>query len=345
MLYIPNNEHNPRWNLAMEMYLLEEKALSEPCIFFYINSPSIIIGRNQNTVEEINEDYVAAHHLAVVRRMSGGGAVYHDQGNLNFSFILPTSEQFMDFKTATAPIVQALKNLGVKDVHLSGRNDLLIGTKKFSGLAMYRHKDRMVCHGTLLFNSDLAVVEQALTVHESKLKTKGIKSVRSRVTNILPHLPKEKQTMTTEDFREALLKELFHIQDVKEIPLYLFTDEDYAHIEKLVERYYDNWDWNYGASPDFNIHGEKKFACGLLETRLLVKEGKILEAYFYGDFFGTEDVQQLNQALKNCPYEREAVAEKLASFTLADFFGKDVTMSSLLDLIFEKNAIPLPNKK
>lgn len=333
MIYIPNEEHNPRLNLAMETYLLEEKDWDESVVFFYINSPSVIIGRNQNTIEEINEEYIKEHHIDVVRRMSGGGAVYHDFGNLNFSFILPSSDHFMDFETLTAPIVKAIRDLGVEDVHLSGRNDLLIGDRKFSGNAMYKKKNRIVCHGTLLFNSDLTVVNDALKVDPSKLKTKGIRSVKSRVTNILPHLPKEKQNLTTEQFRDEILKSIFEVDDLKEIPIYVFTNEDWKHIDKIAQEYYENWDWNYGASPDFNTKYKHRFPTGSVDVRLLIKGNTIEQAHFYGDFFGSEDVEKIAKALEGCAYSKEAIMDCLADIPVELFFGSSVTKEEVADLI------------
>ena len=174
-------------NLAIETYLLTEMPLDEPILLFYINEPSIIIGRNQNTIEEINKEYVDEHGIHVVRRLSGGGAVYHDHGNLNFSFIMPDDgNSFRDFAKVTQPIIQALHDLGVEGAELKGRNDLVINDMKFSGNAMYATNGRMFAHGTLMFDSDIDEVVNTLKVRKDKIESKGIKSVRSRVTNIKP---------------------------------------------------------------------------------------------------------------------------------------------------------------
>ncbi|MEO2720431.1 lipoate--protein ligase, partial [Enterococcus faecium] len=153
MIFVPNENHDPRINLAIEQYLLQEMPLDEPILLFYINEPSIIIGRNQNTIEEINRDYVEEHGIHVVRRLSGGGAVYHDFGNLNFSFIMPDDgDSFRDFAKVTQPIIQALHELGVAGAELKGRNDLVIDGMKFSGNAMYATNGRMFAHGTIMFD-------------------------------------------------------------------------------------------------------------------------------------------------------------------------------------------------
>ena len=175
MIFVPNENNDPRVNLAIETYLLTEMPLDEPILLFYINEPSIIIGRNQNTIEEINKEYVDEHGIHVVRRLSGGGAVYHDHGNLNFSFIMPDDGN-------------SLHDLGVEGAELKGRNDLVINDMKFSGNAMYATNGRMFAHGTLMFDSDIDEVVNTLKVRKDKIESKGIKSVRSRVTNIKPFL-------------------------------------------------------------------------------------------------------------------------------------------------------------
>lgn len=191
MIFVPNENNDPRVNLAIETYLLTEMPLDEPILLFYINEPSIIIGRNQNTIEEINKEYVDEHGIHVVRRLSGGGAVYHDHGNLNFSFIMPDDgNSFRDFAKVTQPIIQALHDLGVEGAELKGRNDLVINDMKFSGNAMYATNGRMFAHGTLMFDSDIDEVVNTLKVRKDKIESKGIKSVRSRVTNIKPFLLK-----------------------------------------------------------------------------------------------------------------------------------------------------------
>lgn len=334
MLFVPNTEHNPRLNLAIETYLLKEKHFDDTVLLFYINEPSVIIGRNQNTIEEINPSYIEEHDIQVVRRLSGGGAVYHDLGNLNFSFIMPENNDFMDFKTLTKPIIDALHELGVTQAEMSGRNDLLIDGKKFSGNAMYKTNGRMFCHGTLMFDSQLDVVSEALKVRKDKIESKGIKSVRSRVTNIKPYLPREFQDMTTEDFEEALLKQLFHTESVDRIPVYLLTNDDWQRIHQIADEYYNSWEWNYGKSPDFSIKKEHRFPFGLIEARLLVKNGKMEEVYFYGDFFGSEDTRELEQKLTGVAYQKEAIEQALEGVDLIPFFGP-IKTNELVSLLVD----------
>ena len=185
MLCIYNKNTNPYFNLACEEYILKE--FNEECFMLWRNSPCIVVGKNQNTLSEINKDYVDKNNITIVRRLSGGGAVFHDLGNINFTFISNQKETFNDFKRFTVPIIDALKQLNV-NAEFSGRNDLTIDGKKFSGNAQYCYKNRVLHHGTLLFSANVKDISQSLNVKEKKFEGKAVKSVKSRVTNISSHL-------------------------------------------------------------------------------------------------------------------------------------------------------------
>jgi lipoate-protein ligase A len=334
MLFVPNENHDPRINLAIEIFLLQEMKVDEPILLFYINEPSIIIGRNQNTIEEINKDYVDAHGIHVVRRFSGGGAVYHDFGNLNFSFIMPDDgNSFRDFEKLTKPIVQALHEMGVEGAQLKGRNDLVIDDMKFSGNAMYATNGRMFAHGTIMFDSDINEVVNALKVRKDKIESKGIKSIRSRVTNIKPFLPKDKQGMTTEAFREEILLKIFGVDSVDQVKTYTLTEEDWVKINEISDKYYRNWDWNYGKSPAFDLERRKRFPIGSIEVRFNVQEGKITEAKIYGDFFGLGDIADVEQAFIGTRYEKSALKEVIDQIDVKKYFG-NITPEDLLELVY-----------
>ncbi|MGM0213582.1 lipoate--protein ligase [Enterococcus sp. AZ109] len=335
MLYVPNDqERDPRVNLAIETYLLRNMPLDEPILLFYINEPSIIIGRNQNTIEEINKEYVEEHDIKVVRRLSGGGAVYHDTGNLNFSFIMPDDgNSFRDFKKLTEPIVKALHKLGVKGAELKGRNDLVIEDKKFSGNAMYSTNGRMFAHGTLMFDSDVDEVVNALKVRKDKIESKGIKSIRSRVTNIKPFLPEEKQNMTTEEFRQAILLQIFGVDSVDQVKTHELNEADWKAINQISDEYYRNWDWNYGRSPEFNLERRQRFAIGSIEVRLNVADGEIKEAKIFGDFFGLGEIKDVEDQLVGTKYEKAALEADIDQIDLSHYFG-NVTKEEFLSLIY-----------
>ncbi|KKB36791.1 lipoate--protein ligase [Bacillus thermotolerans] len=329
MLFIDNQGiTDPRVNLAIEEYAVKHLDINESYLLFYINEPSIIIGKNQNTIEEINVDYVEEKGIHVVRRLSGGGAVYHDLGNLNFSFITKDDgDSFHNFKKFTQPVVDALNKLGVR-AEMSGRNDILANGYKISGNAQFSTKGRMFSHGTLLFQSDMDEVVSALKVRKDKIESKGIKSIRSRVANISDLL---EEPMTIEQFREFLLRNIF--KEESEIPEYKLTEKDWRVIEQISQEHYKNWEWNYGKSPAFNIQRSHRFPVGLIDVRLDVKKGVIDHCKIYGDFFGVGDVQEIEQGLIGVRYEKNAIKEALKSFDIPHYFG-NVTEDEIADLLY-----------
>ncbi|MEC1261670.1 lipoate--protein ligase [Bacillus swezeyi] len=329
MLFI-DNQHitDPRINLAIEEYCLKHLDPEQTYLLFYINQPSIIIGKNQNTIEEINTKYVDENGIIVVRRLSGGGAVYHDLGNLNFSFITKDDgNSFHNFKKFTEPVVEALKRLGV-DAELSGRNDLMANGRKISGNAQFSTRGRMFSHGTLLFDSEIEHVVSALKVKKDKIESKGIKSIRSRVANISEFLD---QKMTTEEFRNLLLRYIFETED--EIPEYKLTDEDWKIIHQISKERYQNWDWNYGKSPKFNLQHSKRFTAGSIDIRLEVHKGVIHECKVYGDFFGVGDIGDIEEKLAGVQYERNAIEEALQGVDIQHYFG-NIQKEEFLDLVY-----------
>lgn len=327
MKFISNNNiTDPTLNLAMEEYVLKNLPAEESYFLFYINRPSIIVGKNQNTIEEVNQTYIDAHNIDVVRRISGGGAVYHDTGNLNFSFITDDDgNSFHNFQKFTEPIVQALQSLGV-NAELTGRNDIQVGQAKISGNAMVKVKNRMFSHGTLMLNSDLDEVQNALKVNPAKIKSKGIKSVRKRVANIQEFL---NDPLEIEEFKKIILKTIFGEAEVEE---YKLTDEDWENIEKLSNDKYRTWEWNYGRNPKYNFEREEKFEKGFVQIKFDVKRGKIEHAKIFGDFFGVGDVTDLENALVGCLHDFEHIEEALSEYDLYYYFG-DIDRHELIRLM------------
>ena len=320
---------DPRINLAIEEYVLKNMDIEkDDYLLFYINQPSIIIGKNQNTIEEINTDYVEENGIIVVRRLSGGGAVYHDLNNLNFSFLTKDDgNSFSNYKKFTQPVVDALAKLGVNS-ELSGRNDILAEGKKVSGNAQYSTRGRMFSHGTLMFDLDIDAVVNSLKVKQDKIESKGIKSVRSRVANIIDFLPEK---ITVEEFRMEILKSIFGGEE--NIKYYELTEEDWEKIHEISKSRYQLWEWNYGKSPRFNIQKTKRFPSGSLDIRLDVNKGVIEDATIFGDFFGIGDVEEVAQLLIGTKYERGAIAEKLKNIEIPTYFG-GVSEEDFLQLIY-----------
>ncbi|NLM54614.1 MAG: lipoate--protein ligase [Firmicutes bacterium] len=314
MIRIVNEHKLPQFNLALEEYALNYLDCSHPYVIIWQNEPSVIIGRNQNTLAEVNLKYVKEHNIHVVRRLSGGGAVYHDLGNLNFTFIVDGEKGVVsNFEFFTRPVIKALHSLGVK-AEFSGRNDITIDGKKFSGNAQYWSKNRLLHHGTILFNSDLAVVQEALSVKTDKLQSKGIKSVRSRVTNIYPYM---KTPVTIEEFKEILLKFMQEEQAGQDL---ILTPEQIAEVEKLKEKRYARWEWNFGESPECDVVKEQRFAGGKLELHLNIRTGRISDLRIFGDFFGTLPVQELAEKLNGRQYRESDVAAALEEVDFSQYF-------------------------
>lgn len=329
MLFIDNEGiTDPRINLAIEEYAVKNLNIDETYLLFYINEPSIIIGKNQNTVEEINPNYVEEQGLHVVRRLSGGGAVYHDLGNLNFSFITKDDgESFHNFKKFTEPVIEALHKLGVA-AELSGRNDILVEGRKISGNAQFATKGRMFSHGTLMFDSNIDSVVSALNVKLDKIESKGIKSIRSRVANISEFIT-EKITMG--EFKELLLQNIFDKDG--EIPVYKLSKSDWVEIHEIAERHYKNWGWNYGKSPKFNLQKSHRFPVGQIDVRLEVTKGLIESCKIYGDFFGVAEVEDIASRLAGCRFDKNEVEKALDDIDFRLYFG-NVSREDFLGLLF-----------
>ncbi|MCY7710784.1 lipoate--protein ligase [Bacillus safensis] len=329
MLFIDNEQHyDPMINLAIEEYCLKYLDPEETYLLFYINQPSIIIGKNQNTIEEINTKYVEDNGIKVVRRLSGGGAVYHDKGNLNFSFITKDDgDSFHNFKKFTEPVIKALEKLGVK-AELSGRNDIMADGRKISGNAQFATRGRIFSHGTLLFDSEIEHVVSALNVKKEKIESKGIKSIRSRVANISELMD---QKMTTEEFRKILLSYIFDTNG--DVPQYRLTEKDWEKIHEISRDRYQKWEWNYGRSPKFNLQHSKRFPAGSIDLRLEVKKGMIEDCKIFGDFFGVGDIADIEKRLIGQQYDRKTISDVLEDMDMRHYFG-NVSKEDFLDLIY-----------
>ena len=323
MLFVDNQENtDPRTNIALETYLVENRLTDQPLLLFYINEPSIIIGRNQNTVEEVNQRYVEEPGIHVVRRMSGGGAVYHDLGNFSYCFIQEEHGPARDFSVFTRPVIEALHQMGVVGAKLEGRNDLLIDGKKFSGNAMYIRNGRMTAHGTILYDADLDAVTAALKPRADKIESKGIKSVRSRVTNIRPYVADAYQHLNTREFRDHLLLRIFGVNSRADVPEYTLSTDDWAQVAAIRAERFANWDWNYGRSPAFTSERYHKYPQGAVDFRFNVEQGgNIKEIKIYGDFFGVGDIADVEKRLTGIPYRRDAITAAFADIDTALYFG------------------------
>ncbi|MBC2101578.1 lipoate--protein ligase [Listeria marthii] len=329
MIYLDNEDVlDQAYNFAMEEYALRSLDENETYFMFYRMRPTIIVGKNQNTLEEINHKFVQDNNIDVLRRLSGGGAVYNDEGNISFSMITKDDgNSFQNFAKFTEPVIRALQKLGV-NAKLSGRNDIEVDGKKISGNAQFATKGRLYSHGTLLFDVDLSMLEKALQVDPEKYLSKGVKSVRSRVTTIRENLANDMDIL---DFKQILLESIF---ETTEIPRYTFTEADKQGIEKLRVERYRNWDWTYGKSPKATIKRKKRFPAGTIEFQLALQKGQVKEATIYGDFFGTEDVAELAEKLIGCRFERGEMDKAWMDVDTKSYFG-NIEKEAVLAMLFE----------
>lgn len=314
MLCIIRQETDPYFNIAAEEYVL--KHFTEDCFMLWRNEPCIIVGKHQNTLAEINLDYVKEKQIRVVRRLSGGGAVFHDLGNLNFTFVAnaEAGSNLVDFHKFTKPILDVLKTLNI-NAEFSGRNDLVIDGRKFSGNAEHVFRQRILHHGTLLFSSVMSDLVNALNVDPSKFTDKAVKSVRSRVTNISEHLS---APITVIEFRDLIMQHI--IASTPGAKVYSFTQEDIDNIAKLSAEKYATDEWNYGTSPKYTFRKKLKTAGGHIEVALVVENGIIRQARFFGDYFHIQDPADIEAAIVGARHEEDELRRRFAAYPLQEYF-------------------------
>ncbi len=313
MLVVDLSTTDPYVNLATEEYLLHHR--QEDFFVLWQNEPCIVVGRNQNTLAEINHEYVTDHNIPVVRRLTGGGAVFHDLGNLNYTFIeADAKDKFGNYGVFSTPVLQVLHRLGVPAT-VSGRNDLLVDGKKICGNAQTMFHGRMMHHGCILFSANVNHLTSALKVNPLKIQSKGIASVRSRVTNIADHLA---EPLTVTDFRGLLLDEVLKGEGNR---LYELTPADKEQIETLYREKYATYEWNFGFKKEYSFNKDTLFPAGLVTLSMDIKEDKIAALSVKGDFFGVADVAQFEAAMLGTPYEPSAILERLQSLDFSSYFA------------------------
>lgn len=323
IIYNPSND--PAYNLAMEEVML--CGCNENIAMLWRNSPAVIIGRNQNAIAEIDLDFVKSHNVSVIRRMTGGGAVFHDLGNVNFTFIQQCgNEDFNNYDRFTLPVRDYLRSIGA-ECELSGRNDLTIDGMKMSGNAQTVKNGRIMHHGTLLFDADLSWLSGALRVRDIKVESRGIKSHRSRVTNIASHITDK---LSPVDFMNGMLD--YFEKSIPDSYRRDITPEEDAAAKKLVAEKYGLWEWNFGESPDFDMHNAVKYDFGIVEVSESVNGGLISAIKLNGDFFGKKEIADLENALKGVRHERESIQQALSGFDLSEYIS-GMTVEDLAALI------------
>ena len=328
--YIESLDTDPRRNLALEQFVFDKLDRAHDYFMLWQNDNAIIVGKHQNTNEEINAAFVKEKDISVVRRLSGGGAVYHDLGNLNFTFITTANqEQGLDFSFFCKPVCDALNSFGVP-AEISGRNDMTVEGKKFSGNAQYIKEGRVMHHGTILYDSDLSILSLALKPGDEKIESKGIKSIRSRVTNIRSYM---KTDVSVADFWAALKHYMFAAFDMQG---FVLSPEQNAEVEKLKSEVYSQWNWNYGKSPPYTLRKIRRIeGCGKIEILLdMEREGKIKNIAFFGDFFANRDSSELADILKGRCLKYDDLKQALANIDISRYFHA-LALETFLALLLE----------
>lgn len=307
MKYIDFDDHfSSAHCFALEEYIMKSQEYNDEYFLFWRTRPTLMIGRFQNTIQEINSQFVRENNIDIVRRNSGGGTIYTDENCWQFSFITwKNSGNVKDFRDFTRPVVSALKTLGV-DAEFSGRNDLMVGEKKFSGNAQFGLKNRFLHHGAILFDTNLDNLVKALNVGDEKIVSKGIKSVRERVTNIRQYF--NDPNITSTSFRDKMISLLKQDMDTLKI-----SEVDLKEVEKIEKDKFLSWDWNFGNSPKFNISKSRRFEGGKLEVLLNVKNGIIIECSMFGDFFCSGEISVVQNSLIGVKYDRNDILKALVS--------------------------------
>lgn len=324
MMYIPYESTDANFFFALEKYAMDDLSVADGYFLFWRTLPTLMVGRYQNTLTEINMPFALQNNIHIVRRITGGGTIYTDLNGWQFSFIVKNRpEGRVEFSEFTAPILSALRTLGVP-AEAAGRNDLVVDGKKISGNAQYVRKNLTLHHGSLLFDTDLETLVRALNPGDEKIVAKGIQSVRQRVTNIADYLP---TSISSEEFRDRMLTNLLEGMDT-----YVLTSGDLHRIDELKRTQFDRREWNFGNDPKFNISRENRFAGGKLSVRTFVDKGRITDIGFYGDFFAAADPDTLVQALIGCEYEQQAVRRCLVDARAQNYFY-NITLDDILSCI------------
>ena len=329
MRFLRNHSTDPYYNMAFDEYCLTSLPIDEPVFYVWQNRPSVIVGYNQNVNTEVNLEYLKEQGILLVRRVTGGGAVYHDLGNLNYTIVGCSDDLERDYPEYAQMMLRTLQELGIPAT-LSGRNDILVEGKKVSGFAKRVCKNRLMVHGTLMYNVDLERLTEVLCPPTHKLQSKGIASVRSRVTNLCNYLSDVTDIMCFSQRIEEILSNHYTDQE------YMLGDTALEEIQKLADEKYAQWEWIYGRSPRASLHNAQRMACGNVEVSLTLSENRIASCLFSGDFLGNFPTSEIEQALTDIPYDISCIKQKLSEFDISQYFD-GVNVDDLVYILFPRN--------
>lgn len=327
MIYIESKSTDPYYNLALEEYVFEHMDRSNEYFMLWQNEKTVVVGKYQNTAQEINREFVRKHGIRVVRRLSGGGAVYHDTGNLNFTFIVDQREGFdFNFRRFALPVAETLADMGIR-AEFTGRNDLVIEGRKFSGNSQYIRKGRILHHGCIMISSDIQDVASALRPKEAKFESKSAKSVRSRVTTVSEAAGRP---VSVSAFKDALKRHI--LAKDAENHEYELTPSDVEAVRKLAADKYSSWEWNYGKSGNYNYAVSQRYEFGTVEISARIENGVIREITINGDFFGDGEIEELQRMLTGETLD-ENLAERISNKTDISRYIRGMTAGDMQQLL------------
>ena len=313
MKFLRNNNTDPHYNMSFDEYCLEQFPSDETVFYLWRNAPSVIIGLNQNVYSEVNLPHLEENGIVLARRVTGGGAVYHDLQNLNYTIVGRSRDLDRDYPGYLHLMLDALRGIGVP-AEMNGRNDITVDGRKVSGYAKRVYKDRLMVHGTLMYDVDIESLTKALATPGSKLDAAGIASVRSRVANLKDYLPQFSGIL---EFRDALERILS--RDYADPQVFL-TEGQEAEISEICRTKFSTWEWNFGHSPKAQFSKALKLPCGTVELRCNIVHGRVAGAAFGGDFIGSLPAEGVAATLEGCRFDRAAVLEALRGVEPGRFF-------------------------
>jgi len=330
--------YDPGMVMALQEYVKDHIFLDDDVLFPYMMHPAVQIGKYQNAYEEINQPYMDAHDIRIIRRITGGGAIYLDDRNMSFCFLFDGNSDINgNYTRLYEPAIKALRKLGVNNLEQKGRNDLVLDGKKISGAAMMLQEGRIYAGYSLLLDPNYEAMVSVLNPNQKKIKSHGIQSVRSRVGSIRTHLAPEYQAMTVWDFTEYMICELLEIDDMTQAKRYELTPEDWAKVDKIAAEKYNNWDWNYGRFKQFEYRLTERFPIGTISIGLTIEHAKIAAIQIMGDFFGTKDIKDIEEALVGVRLKKEDLLSALEPLDLANYFG-NLTKEELSSFILSEKT-------
>ncbi|AKP67341.1 lipoate--protein ligase [Companilactobacillus ginsenosidimutans] len=328
--------YNAIVNQSLDNYLVNDLKLPGHGLIMYINNPSVIVGVHQNAYAEVNFPYLKKNNIQLVRRTSGGGAVYHDFGNLVFeNIIIDNDDHFGDYSYFAQPIVDALHDMGAKGVEMRGRNDIVVDDKKFSGMTMFKVGHSYAAGGTLMFDLSMDTASEVLTPEQDKLESKGVKSVNKRITNIKDYLDEPFRSMSADEFKVELLKRIFKADSLDDIETYKLNDHDWEVIDSRLQGKYDTDAWNYGENPGFTDYVSKHFDIGTVAFNFSLKDTKISDVKIYGDFITGGDISLIEKALLGATFDEAGLTDALSKVDLKANLG-NIEPKPLVDLLLSK---------